>query len=433
MSIQKQFEEFYNKIRLTPTQKEDARTKYTSVCKTLHNYYYPTIEYTGDTKLLIGSYGKHTHIRPPRDIDVIFIMPPGKFEQYNDNTSNKQSQLLQDIRKILVDRYPTTDKISAWGKIVLIEFGDNTHSVELVPAWEQSDGSFMIPNSENGGSWEYWNPKEGIEKIRKSNDDNNQKTIPLIRMIKKWTDNCTVALKSFQIEEKIVGFINSTNCNLEYSALVKDFFQNLVSTTYDVSVKSHVLTALNRATKACELEANDKLEAAADEWKKVFGDDFPKGGVTRMTTFPYQEQVTNLQAQYPSLTEEYLERDYQIPMELRSLYSVKIDALVAQDGFRAKMLSVYLFERLPLIKRKSLTFQILRNNVPQPYTVKWKVRNYGDEADAAGDLRGEISDDTGYNQKKETTKYKGQHYVECYVIKDRRCVALDKILVPIQQ
>lgn len=58
------------------------------------------------------------------------------------------------------------------------------------------------------------------------------------------------------------------------------------------------------------------------------------------------------------------------------------------------------------------------------------MRNFGDEAKNAGDLRGEISDDIG-SSKKEHTKYMGEHYVECFIIKDNKCVAEDKILVPI--
>jgi hypothetical protein len=61
----------------------------------------------------------------------------------------------------------------------------------------------------------------------------------------------------------------------------------------------------------------------------------------------------------------------------------------------------------------------------------WKVRNYGDEAQKADDLRGEISYDKGFQKKEESTKYHGKHYVECYVIINNLCVASDKILVPI--
>lgn len=432
MGIQNQFEEFYENIKLTPAQKDDAKIKYNGVCKVLHDYYYPDIEYDGSTKLLIGSYGKGTNIRPPRDIDVVFKMPPEKFRQYDDNTTNKQAQLLQDIRRILSERYATTDKIQAWGKIVKIEFSGSTHSIDLLPAWEQYDNSFLIPNSENNGSWEYYDPKLEIEKIKKSNSDNNQKTIPLIRMVKKWSENCTVNLKSFQIEERVVSYINPNNSNQEYSTMVRDFFQFLAGTSYEENIKSHAQTAVGRAIKACNFEAEGKLENSVDEWKKIFGDDFPKSGVIKMAVYAFGKQVIDLQNKYPSTREEYLDKNYGIVTVLNGQYKVKIDALVEQKAFRPRMLSEYLCEKLQLLKRKSLIFKIIKNTVPVPYDIKWKVRNFGDEAQEAGDLRGEISSDKGFEQKKENTKYKGEHYVECYVIKDGRCVAVDKILVPIQ-
>ena len=91
LTIQNQFEKFYENIKLTPAQREDAKKKYRGVCKKLHDHYYPDIEYIGKTKLLFGSYGKHTNIKPPRDVDVLFIMPEDKFAQYDDNQSNGQS------------------------------------------------------------------------------------------------------------------------------------------------------------------------------------------------------------------------------------------------------------------------------------------------------------------------------------------------------
>jgi hypothetical protein len=61
----------------------------------------------------------------------------------------------------------------------------------------------------------------------------------------------------------------------------------------------------------------------------------------------------------------------------------------------------------------------------------WKVRNFGEEAKGANGLRGEITYDKGWKQKEEDTRYYGEHYVECYAIKDNKCVAIGKILVPI--
>lgn len=53
----------------------------------------------------------------------------------------------------------------------------------------------------------------------------------------------------------------------------------------------------------------------------------------------------------------------------------------------------------------------------------WKVRNHGLEAQLKAQLRGEITKDEGQQAKRESTKFVGNHYVDCYIVKDGTCVA----------
>ncbi len=430
MSIQNHFEKFYENIKLTPSQRKDAKTKYIGVCKKLHEHYYPDFGYTGSTKLLIGSYAKKTHIRPARDIDVIFIMPQEKFEQYNDNQSNGQSQLLNDVKKILEEKYPDTP-IKAFGKVVVVEFADTQHKIELLPAWEKDSGHFIIPNSENGGSWEDWDPRSEIQKINDSNLKTG-KTRALVRMIKKWTENCTVKLKSHAIENEVLSFLDTAgSLNDEYSFLLKDLFSHFYEKVVDENLKSHLNTALNRARKACEYEENNNLDKAVIEWVKIFGEDFPKS-MQKSDLSKLQgvdEKFANLSILYPSAKEEFLDKDYGIKFAIDPANKIEIDAKVEQSGFRPAFLSNFLEKRFPLKKKKKLFFSIVKNNISKPYSVMWKVRNFGEEA--KDDLRGEITNDRGFEAKSENTRYYGEHYVECYIVKNNQCVSMDRILVPI--
>ena len=118
--------------------------------------------------------------------------------------------------------------------------------------------------------------------------------------------------------------------------------------------------------------------------------------------------------------------DYGIPIDLQ--HAVKIDAHVHQNGFRKfRLLGV----GYPVMKNASLEFFIESCNVPLPFEVKWKVKNTGEEALRVSQLRGEIYDDGGSHRRTEPTKYWGNHYVECYIIKNGTCVAADHIDVPI--
>ncbi|MDP3725854.1 MAG: hypothetical protein Q8R36_01510 [bacterium] len=432
--IEKQLEKYYENIKLTSTQREDVRIKHNGVCEKLHDYYYRDTTYSGSTKLLIGSYGKHTSIRPARDIDVIFIMPPEKFEQYDDNMSNKQSQLLQDVKKILEDKYPNTS-ISAFGKIVKLEFADTNHDVELVPGWENNDGTFTIPDSENGGSWITQDYRKEISDIADS-DVATGKTKFLIRSVKKWSENCTARLRTYQIERMVLSFFSRSNLkNSSTAQLFVNFFHYFLNNTIDQSLCSYINTALSRAQKALDFETNSKLEEAADEWKKIFGDDFPKTikiateGVA-IVSDDYAKLI-KLHQQYPSSVEEYLTKKYGIPFDIDPTHNISLDAdITKQNGFRDSTLLAFLRNKLPVQKKKKLLFRV-SHDVPSPYEIKWKIRNFGEEAKDADGLRGQIHEDLGHETREESTLYYGEHYVECYIIKNNKCVAMCRILVPI--
>jgi len=405
MSIQKRFEQFYENIKLTSSQKEDAKKKYNGVCKKLHEHYYPDNEYNGSTKLLIGSYGKHTNIRPPRDVDVLFIMPDDKFDQYDDNESNGQSQLLQDIKKILSEKYSTTDKIKGWGKVVLIQFKEGTHNVELLPSREK-EGKFIIPNTENGGFWERWDPRADIRRIKDSDKKTNGKTRALIRMIKKWSENNSVKLKSVQIEEKVVDFFSSNYSDKEYSILVRDFF-GFFGNLANEKIKSHIMTAYNRARKACDLENESKIKEAIDEWKKIFGNDFPN----------VESFTESCQEEKPDLA-DYSHYE-QSRWSFNNTYRVSIDAYI-YTGNKAKKLGGINSGGRVLPKSHYLKF-IAKTNAKGIFKYYWQVVNTGEEAKQNNDLRGNIFE--GKEVQWEYTKYQGKHCIECFIVQENICVA----------
>src|SRR5437763_1023221 len=133
MSTSSRFDRFLSNISLTSDDRTDAKRKYDGVAGKLHSHYYSSI-YNGSTKLLIGSYGKHTSVRPPRDVDILFLMPPEQYRRFNAYLGNGQSALLQEIRAILQERYPTTEKIRGDGQVVVVPFKGG-HTVEVLPAW----------------------------------------------------------------------------------------------------------------------------------------------------------------------------------------------------------------------------------------------------------------------------------------------------------
>ncbi|WP_027360768.1 nucleotidyltransferase domain-containing protein [Desulforegula conservatrix] len=275
--MKKQFQEFAENIRLTDQQENDAFTKYDGVCDKLHKYYYAT-NYDGKTKFLFGSYRTKTNVRPlsdNQDVDVIFKIPEAVFNKFKGYKNNGPSALLQDIRNALKEKYTTTDEIKAWGKVVLVKFTNNRHNVEVLPAYENEDGTFTIPNSENGGSWDKFDPRKQMDAFYDSNQKTNGLTANLARMIKTWVRNTqSLNYKSYNILEDIISFLKKefkAGADFsEYPVVIKNYLE-FINNSCEESIKTHVETALKRSVKAIEYMDSEKPKEASEEWRKIFG------------------------------------------------------------------------------------------------------------------------------------------------------------------
>ena len=96
---------------------------------------------------------------------------------------------------------------------------------------------------------------------------------------------------------------------------------------------------------------------------------------------------------------------------------MSIKARASRDGFRSFNFNS---NSNPLPKDFSLDFEAT-TNVPAPFDVYWQVVNTGTEAEQANDLRGRFF--LGELKHRETTKYTGMHWTECFIVKNGRCVA----------
>jgi hypothetical protein len=297
--MQKQFTQFADNIRLTANQEADAKTKYDGVCTKLHTSYYDS-DYDGKTKLLFGSYKTKTNVRPiteNQDVDVLFKIPKETYDKFKAYESNGPSALLQEVKGFLNEKYTTTDEIKAWGKIVQVKFADNAHNVEVLPAYEEEDGTFTIPNSENGGSWDKFDPREQIILFQNSNGKTNGLTAELTRMIKTWVDNTsTCNYKSYKLLGDVMKFLETnfkTGADYsDYSNVVKTFFEFL-NNNCDEEIQSFVKTAFDRAKKAYDYEKDEKPKEASEEWRKIFGFE-GKSEFPLVTSNPVKESNTRV-------------------------------------------------------------------------------------------------------------------------------------------
>lgn len=291
MDVSTRFNKFLNNLMLTSAQLADGQIKHTGVRKCLNTYYYNSSSGYNNS-MLVGSWGKSTQIRPPRDIDILFILPYSVYQRYESVQGNKQSQLLQEVRSVLLSTNPDT-KIRADGQVVLVPF--SSYSVEVVPAFALDNGRYWICNTKGGGKYETTDPVAEIEKVKSSNDATNGNTRNLIRMMKRWQDYCNVPLSSFCIELVVIEFLASYEYKdkptVYYDWMTRDFFKFLIGksgsyvfATGTIKIiwlgnawKSKATSALIRARKAIKYESDSMPYHAGSEWQKIFGTDIPTG------------------------------------------------------------------------------------------------------------------------------------------------------------
>ena len=430
MSLSNDFESFCNDLALDTT---DMETSCGEIAKKLNSHYYDLAGEKSEHLYIVGSVGRKTAIAKTSDLDMIFDLPLSVYEKYNAYESNGQSALLQDVKEVLKERYPKTE-IKGDGQVVSIEF--TSFTVELVPAFKQSDETFKYPDTHDGGSWKYTDPIAEQNECASCDITSCNNYYRFCRMIRKWKSNCGVVMGGLLIDTLVYNhFVDkgyySDKIYSDYFDMLKSLFRYLKGLNKDQSYwlavgsnqfvynkdkGSFIGKAEKAYNKLCDCDTDEKKYSALNY---VFGTSFPD--TTTVTQSAYTDSIRSFDN-----TEEFIEN--RVPVDIA--YSLRIDCKVTQNGFRDFFLSIFLRDGGYLAHNKSLEFFIKHNSVPSPYQVWWKVRNVGSVAEMKNKIRGRIITSNSEKQREHTDFY-GPHFVECYIIKNSVCVARDRIDVPI--
>lgn len=430
MSIADTFSDFIANLTIQNT--ETISLRYGELTAALNKKFRDTESKTSNV-LQVGSFGRNTGINGISDLDMLYLMPKGEWDTYKDG---KQLKLLQDVKAAVLARYPATD-VRVDRLVVTVTYTD--FHVEIQPVFEQDDGSYMYPDTLDQGAWKITKPREEMEAMSDMDEAKNCNLKRLCRMGRAWKNKHGLEMGGLLLDTLAYNFLEGTEeyddrSFLYYDFLSRDFFQYLSELTEQdyyaapgsgqrVKVKKKFQRKAKKAYRLClaAIEAEDE-KGANDKWKKVYGRPFPAAS----------EEVAESKVATASLatwknTEQFVEDRY--PVDVR--YTLKIDCEVKQNGFREHFLREMIVRAFPLLTNKQLRFTIVRNTVPAPYKIEWKVLNRGEVAQERDCIRGEIVPDDGNGQKIETTDFKGDHVVECYAIKNGIVVAKDRIHVPI--
>ncbi|MCK4623042.1 MAG: hypothetical protein KAT62_12600 [Desulfuromonadales bacterium] len=430
MTVAEMFEALIKNLYID--NREQISARYGEITRCLNKKYRNTESKTANS-LQVGSYGRYTAIKSISDLDMIYIMPQSEWDRFKDG---RQSALLQEVKNTVKDRYPNT-AMRGDGQVVVISF--TNYVIEVVPAFEQSDGSFKFPDTSNGGSWPITKPRAEIKAISDADTDKNRNLRRLCKMARAWRNKHGLVMGGLLIDTLAHNFLKSTTdydskSYLYYDFMARDFFNYLSGlpdqdyylapgSNQRVTVKKKFQSKAKKAYNLCleAIEAEGKT-GVNKKWKKVFGRPFPAAKTVK------SESTLSKALDAWNNTEQFIEDRY--PIDIR--YDLQIDCEVSQGGFRTYFLIDMLQKRIPLLASKRLVFRVTTIDVPDYYHLEWKVLNRGDVAKQKNQVRGQIVSDTGHARKEERTSFRGDHLVECYAIRNGVVVAKGRIDVPIQ-
>lgn len=285
-TIKQSFADFKSNLEITSLQTETVSTRHSNVRDAVKK------EIEVVESFLTGSYSRSTMIAPlnQADIDIFTVL---KAEYYR---SDGQVYLLDKVRDTLKKTYPSTPKISRNGQAVTITFTDFT--VDVIPAFYREGGGYLIPNTITG-KWIATDPKQHITISSEHNKKHNGNLVPLVKMIKCWNKNINYHFGSFHLEVMAQQMLNGVTIS-DFPSGVRFFldkgreyvakknpdpsgYNDDVGSYLDTKEKidaavSRFTTAYSRAIKAEEFAQEGKIQDAVDEWRKIFGNQFPAFG-----------------------------------------------------------------------------------------------------------------------------------------------------------
>jgi hypothetical protein len=273
-------------LEITTLQKSTTSTRQQNVREAMEK------GFTVLDSFLSGSYARFTMIGPlsDSDIDIFVILDPAYWAKYKASPAD----LLESARQVLLQTYTMTPKIKPDGQAVTITFTDFV--VDVVPAFNRSGGGYLIPNASRG--WIETNPTVHADVLTAQNKAHAGDLVPLVKMIKGWNRANGDTLSGFYLELMTTDILNNVTISsfssgvryvfdkgrekikfkqLDPAGLANGQVNPLKTGTLEAAV-ARFTKAHDLALQAEALASVDKISAATDKWREIFGGYFPAYG-----------------------------------------------------------------------------------------------------------------------------------------------------------
>lgn len=306
-----------------------------------------------------------------------------------------------------------------------------------------------------GSNWTKRNPRDITNWLNNENKNKEYKLKKVIRLLKMFCKS----RDNWKMPGGLIQSVLVNECDVDYSEtrLDKIFYDVITSIRnrliYNLEIYNPVEANISLLQKESDRDKvenlKNRLNTYIDKLDIIFKNECTeKKAISAWNDFFNHSYWSDLadKVDNKSLTESYntLEKDISyeyndteediqdlFPVNITQIYDLKINCKISQDGFRIDFLKDFLIKKIPLRINKKLIFYIENTNIPEPYEIYWKVTNVGEIAKEKNCIRGQIFQ--GKKEKEEHSNFRGEHFVECYIIKSGVCVAFDRIDVPISE
>lgn len=381
-----------------------------------------------------GSWAHRTIIRPVGDYDEFdadFLLQL----QEKPDWQTDPSEYLRQLRAAFRRSSTYQDMVQKKTRCVRIDYANDCH-IDVVPCLILSDGRQVIINSAEN-RFEGTNPQGFTDWMRDKDRLAGGKLRRVIRLVKYIRDSKnTFSCPSVILTTLLGGRVRLVDAAASYADLPTAFFTlfsdlnawlqkfpnmpciedpSCPGTTFnhrwnDAKYENFRAKIAHYTAKIETAYNEPDAEKSLKAWQEIFGAEFGVDGLQKAS-------LTLAESRAPG--EEFIEEK---GYRLVGGYQAQIECIVERKpGFRHGPIR----GMGRVNKNRWLQFQLM-TNVPRPFTLYWKVRNRGQVAMQAGQLRGELLLDGGNCRRREHTLYPGEHYVEAYVVKDGFVLARDR-------
>ncbi|MFD7021822.1 cyclic GMP-AMP synthase DncV-like nucleotidyltransferase [Promicromonospora sukumoe] len=387
-------------------------------------------------KIPQGSWAHRTIIKPfnnhEYDADVLV--------QIKEQEAWEPREYIRTVRAALRNSSTYRDKVRKKNRCVRVGYANDCH-IDVVPYVELSDGRKVVAKYSDS-TFEETNPEGFTAWMRERDELANRNLRKVLRLLKylrdyKQTFTAPSIILTLLVAERVSGWdaaerykdvpttlktlINDLNTWLAWyptmpplddpSAPGTTFNHRWTDDQYE-NFRNRIALYADWITEAYDETDKQKSIVA---WQRIFGPAFKAPSRSLTAAVASSGEVRPLLERAPN--EQFIEeRGFEPVLSHRA----RIDCMVEKKaGFRSGPLRAF----RSIGVGRSLYFTV-QTDVAVPYDLYWKVRNTGKEA--AHQLRGQIVEDTGSMSRTEPTRFRGRHYVEAYVVKDGKVLAMDR-------